>query len=70
MCQFSNNFSFTADNCVSWPNAIYDVSSTELENDKGVKSRGICCVSEKKHKESLTRKKTAGETGSESRSIA
>lgn len=64
MCQHSNNFSFTVDNCESWPNAIYGVSSRELENDKGVKSREICCVSEKKkHKESLTRKKTAGETG-------
>lgn len=26
---------------------IYDVSSKELENDKGVKSRGICWVSGK-----------------------
>jgi hypothetical protein len=48
MCQLCNNFSFTADNCESWPNAICGVSGTELESDKGVKSREICCVSEKK----------------------
>jgi hypothetical protein len=32
---------------------ICDVSSKELENDKGVKSRGICCVSEKSTREVL-----------------